>query len=165
MATNKTQATGGKPPKGLCRKKQTNKQQQTKTSACRNLLCLIFGLYDVRYLFLPNTSSGLLFVSTFCEFNIWSIGWFINSDTPCNLRKKREFWNKKSLQKVWIMTSQRLIINNWHLDLHFQINYQINLIIAFVHKRVTPSGVVLLYVRHVQLCAAPKGMDFMPFLV
>ena len=26
-------------------------------------------------------------------------------------------------------------------------------------------GVVLLYVRHVQLCAAPKGMDFMPFLV
>ena len=54
---------------------------------------------------------------------------------------------------------------NWHLDLHFQINYHINLIIAFVHKRVTSSGVLLLYVRHVQLCATPKGMDFAPFLV
>ena len=32
----------------------------------------------------------------------------------------------------------------------------LKLIIAFVHKRVTFSGVLLLYVRHVQLCAAQR---------
>ena len=128
MAINKTKAIGGKPPEGLRRKKQTNKQQQTKTSArgatVYGIFCaLIFGLYDVRYLFLPNTSSGLLFVSTlvslqssFCEFNIWSIGCFMNSVTACNLSKKREFWNKKSLRKVWIMTSQILIIKGRKKD-------------------------------------------------
>ena len=52
MATNKTQATGGKPPKGLCRKKQTNKQQQTKTSACRNPLCFNFWIIWCKVSFL-----------------------------------------------------------------------------------------------------------------
>ena len=65
------------------------------------------------------------------------------------------------------MTSQRLIMKGrnektivrplYDLKPIFHINYQINSITAFVHKRVTiPGGGTPLY--------KTKGMDFAPFL-
>ena len=100
-------------PKDFVGKKQTNKQQQTKTSArgatVHGIFCvLIFGLYDVRYLFLPNTSNGLLFLSTlvslkssFCEFDILSIGWFVNSVYQFQSEEeKRILKQKKPLERM-----------------------------------------------------------------
>ena len=81
VATNKSQATG-KPGRGL-HKKKTNKQDIKQNlysqGKSADIICaLIFGLYNVRHIFLPSTSnehesfpSALVSLeSSCCEFII-----------------------------------------------------------------------------------------------
>ena len=168
MATNKSQATG-KPGRGL-HKKKTNKQDIKQNlysqGKSADIICaLIFGLYNVRHIFLPSTSnehesfpSALVSLeSSCCEFIIWSGGLQIQS--------LRAIWGIKDNFEA--KTPSESMDNNitktdyegkkWKDKPIFHINYQINSIVAFVHKRVTILG------GGTPLCNT-KGMDFAPFL-